>query len=261
MFVGIVDRERSKTSQSTMRTGDTHQVRMKMKNCCSSINMDNRGFTLLEIMLAFFIFSIIIFTIFTTYTGTFKTINLTESRLELYRRASIAMERISEDLQASYVSILPPDSFGRPAEYTQFIGEDNQINGRDADSVSFFSRIPQMFSDGEETVSGLLISYEVVEDTENEELKLLRSENPEFTDDTELKEGLLLCDGLQAVSFTYYDEEGEQYDSWDSESKNFKGRLPRVVSIGLEFINDENLEEPIKFMSSVNLQVNYVPRL
>jgi prepilin-type N-terminal cleavage/methylation domain-containing protein len=235
--------------------------RMKMKNCCSSINMDNRGFTLLEIMLAFFIFSIIIFTIFTTYTGTFKTINLTESRLELYRRASIAMERISEDLQASYVSVLPPDSFGRPAEYTQFIGEDNQINGRDADSVSFFSRIPQMFSDGEETVSGLLISYEVVEDTENEELKLLRSENPEFTDDTELKEGLLLCDGLQSVSFTYYDEEGDEYDSWDSESENSKGRLPRLVSIGLEFINEENPEEPIKFMSSVNLQVNYVPRL
>jgi general secretion pathway protein J len=237
-----------------------HPNKMQM-NQPTSLVKDNRGFTLFEILLAFFIFSIIIFTIYTTYTGTFRTINITESRLELYRRASIAMERIIEDLQASYVSILPPNTFGAPAEYTQFIGKDNQINGRDADSVSFFSRIPQMFSDDEDKNSGLMITYEVAEDAENEELILLRSENPEFTDDTELKEGLLLCDGLQAVNFIFYDEDGEQHDSWDSESENFKGRLPRMVTVGLEFINDENPEEPIRFMSSVNLAVNYVPRL
>lgn len=237
------------------------RIRMKMEQRITDFARDNRGFTLFEILLAFFIFSIIIFTIFATYTGTFKIINQTESRLELYRRASIAMERMIEDLQASYISILPPNSFGAPAEYTQFIGEDNQINGNDADSVSFFTRIPRMFSAGEDTVSGLMVTYEVTEDSENQELTLLRSENPEFTDDTELKEGLILCDGLQAVSFTFYDGQGEQYDSWDSGSANFKGRLPRMVTIGLEFINDENPEESIKFMSSINLQVNYVPRL
>ena len=240
---------------------EARRVRMKPQHFIGSIIKNNRGFTLFEILLAFSIFAIIIFTIYATYTGTFRTINLTEARLRLYRRASIALERMSEDIQASYVSMLPPDSFGRPAEYTQFIGENNQINSRDADSLSFFSRIPEMFSDGEDTVSGLLISYEVVEDSENEELLLLRSENPEFTDDTELKEGMLLCDGLQSVNISYYDAAGERFDSWDSESDDLKGGLPRMVSIGLEFINEDNPEAPIKFMSSVNLQVNYVPRL
>lgn len=237
------------------------RIRMMMEQRITDFAKDDRGFTLFEILLSFSIFSIIIFTIFATYTGTFKIINQTESHLELYRRASIAMERMIEDLQASYISVLPPNSFGTPTEYTQFIGEENQINGNDADSVSFFTRIPQMFSTGEDTVSGLMVTYEVVEDSENGELTLLRSENPEFTDDTELQGGLILCDGLQAVSFTFYDEEGEQYDSWDSGSKNIKGRLPRMVTIGLEFINDDNPEVSIKFMSSINLQVNYVPRL
>ena len=240
---------------------DARRVRVKPQHLIGRIIKNNQGFTLFEILLAFAIFSIIIFTIYATYTGTFRTINLTEARLELYRRASIALEVMGEDIQASYVSVLPPNSFGRPAEYTRFVGENNQINSKDADSLSFFSRIPEMFSDGEDTVSGLLISYEVVEDSENEELVLLRSENPEFTDDTELKEGLLLCDGLQSVSISYYDAAGEQLDSWDSASDNMKGRLPRMVSIGLEFTNEDNPEEPIKFMSSVNLQVNYVPRL
>jgi len=240
---------------------DAHRVRMKPQHFIGGTIKDNRGFTLFEILLAFSIFSIIIFTIYATYTGTFRTINLTESRLELYRRASIALERMSEDIQASYVSMLPPNSFGRPAEYTRFVGENNQINSRDADSLSFFSRIPEMFSDGKDMVSGLLINYEVVEDSENEELVLLRSENPEFTDDTEFKKGLLLCDGLQSVSISYYDAAGEQFDSWDSEGDKFKGRLPRMVSIALEFTNEQNPEEPIKFMSSINLQANYMPRL
>jgi len=238
-----------------------HQNMTMIKQRIAGFIKENRGFTLFEILLAFFIFSIIIVTVYTTYTGSIRIIKLTESRLELYRRASIAMERITEDLQASYRSILPPNSFGTPTEYTQFIGEDDQINGRDADTVLFFTRIPQMFSDGKDTVSGLMIAYEVVEDVENGELRLLRSENPEFTDDTDFKEGILLCDGLQAVNFEFFDEEGEQYDTWDSGSEDFKGRLPRMVSVGLEFINSENPEAPIKFMSSVNLPVNYVPRL
>jgi hypothetical protein len=241
--------------------GINHKDRVKAGRWIPLLFKDDKGFTLFEILLAFLIFSIIIFTIYSTYTGTFKTINITESRLDVYRRASIALERIVEDLQAAYISVLPPDSFGVPAEYTQFIGEDNQINGRAADALSFFSRIEPMFKNDDATVSGLMIAFEVVEDVEEKELKLLRSENPEFTDDTEMREGLLLCDGLQAVSFTFYDAAGEKHDNSDSQDADFQGRLPRVVTVELEFINDENPEAPIRFMSSVNIPVNYVPRL
>ena len=43
----------------------------------------DRGFTLIEVLLAFFIFSILFVTIYTSYSGTFETINLTENRMEL----------------------------------------------------------------------------------------------------------------------------------------------------------------------------------
>lgn len=213
----------------------------------------------MEILLAFFIFAILFTTIFASYSGSFKTINMTESRMEIYRKAATAMDRISEDLQASYISILPPSSFGKPAGYTRFLGEDKDINGRDADTMSFFARIEPLFSEEMEMATGQLISYDVLQGDEEGELILLRSENPEFIGDTEEREGLTLCDGLQGITFTYFDGDGEQHESWDSDSEDFEGSLPRMVSVSLEFLNYENPDAPLRFMTGIALPVNYVP--
>jgi prepilin-type N-terminal cleavage/methylation domain-containing protein len=234
----------------------------KISGCTvKSVCITEKGFTLLEVLLAFFIFSILFITIYTSYSGSFKTIEMTENRMELYRKAAIVLERISEDLQSSYMSVLPPNSFGQPAEYTQFLGEDSDINGQNANTLNFFSRVPPLFSEEDETVSGQLISYSVIQGSEENELVLLRSENPEFIDETEDRVGLTLSDGLQAINFTYFDDAGEPYESWDSDSEEFAGRLPRMVSVSLEFLNYENPEAPLKVMTSVVLPVNYLPRL
>jgi prepilin-type N-terminal cleavage/methylation domain-containing protein len=225
------------------------------------VSTNNKGFTLLEILLAFFIFSILFITIYTSYSGSFKTINMTESRMEIYRKAAIAMTRISEDLQASYISILPLNSFGEPAPYTQFLGEEDDIDGRDAGSMSFFSRIDPLFSDEMEMATGQLISYEVIQGDEEDELVLLRSENPEFLDESEERAGLTLCDGLQSIKFTYFDGDGESHESWDTESEELGGILPRMVSVSLEFLNYENPDAPLTFMTSIALPVHYMSGL
>jgi len=226
-----------------------------------SVYTSEKGFTLFEILLAFFIFSILFITIYTSYSSSFKTINMTENRMELYRKAATVLERISEDIQASYISALPPNSFGQPAGYTRFLGEDTVINGRDANSLSFFSRIPPLFGDEDETVSGQLLSYTVVQGSEEDELVLLRSEHPEFTDTAEENNGLVLSDGLQVITFTYLDDEGESHENWDSDSDEFRGRLPRMVTISLEFLNYENPDAPLKIFTSVAIPVNYRPKL
>ena len=226
-----------------------------------SIWTTEKGFTLFEILMAFFIFSILFITIYTSYSSSFKTVKMTENRMELYRKAATVLERISEDLQSTYISVLPPNSFGQPAEYTRFLGEDTVINGRDANSVSFFSRIPPLFGDEEETVSGQLISYTVIQGREEDEFVLLRSEYPEFTEEPEENNGLVLSDDLQVVTFTYFDDDGEPHENWDSDSDEFRGKLPRMVSISLEFLNYENPDAPLKIFTSVAVPVNYMPRL
>jgi prepilin-type N-terminal cleavage/methylation domain-containing protein len=220
------------------------------------IHGNNKGFTLLEVLLAFFIFAILFATIYTSYSASFKTITMTEARMELYRKAAITLERISEDIQASYISIQPQNSFGKPAEYTQFSGEDADINGRGADTLRFFSRIPPLFDDETEALSGRLVSYDVKEGTSENELILLRSENPEFVDENDEKEGLVLCDGLQAINYTYFDADGDVHDSWDSASDDFDAYLPSMVTISLEFLNPEHPENPFIFTTSVALPLD-----
>lgn len=217
------------------------------------ITENNKGFTLLEILLAFFISVILFSVIYTSYSGSFRTINMTESRMEVYRKAAIAMHRISEDLQASYISSKPSNSFGEPATQTQFLGEDKDINGKDADTMSFFSRINPLFDDEIEATIGQLISYDVIQGDEEDELILRRSEQPEFVEVSEEIGGMPLCDGLQTIKFTYLNDDGESHDSWDSDSEDFAGILPNMVSITLEFLNFENPEKPLTFMTSIVL--------
>jgi len=224
-----------------------------------SIHNTDKGFTLLEVLLAFFIFTILISTIYAAYAGSFSTVNRTETRMEMYRKAAIALDRISEDLQASYISVLEPESYAVPAKYTQLLGENNDLNGQDADTLSFFARIPSLFREEDEAVSGQLISYSVIDGSEEDELVLLRSENPEFIDETEERDGLVLSDGLVSVNFTYFNEAGEVYESWNSDDKQFGGKLPSMVTVSLEFLNRENPEVPLKVMTSVALAVNYRP--
>jgi prepilin-type N-terminal cleavage/methylation domain-containing protein len=223
------------------------------------VSSNNKGFTLLEILLAFFIFSILFVTLYASYSGSFKTINMTESRMELYRKASIALERISEDLQASYISKLPPNSFGEPAPYTQFFGEAKDINGMDAGTMRFYSRIDPLFSNEKEMATGQLISYDVIQGDEEGELVLLRYENPEFIDEADEREGLPLCDGLQAIKFAYFNDDGEPLESWDSDSEELSGNLPRMVSVSLEFLNFENPDAPLRFMTSIALPAHSLP--
>jgi len=218
------------------------------------------GFTLLEVLLAFFIFAILFVTIYSTYSSSFKTITMTEARMDLYRKAAITLERIGEDIQAAYISVLPAESFGTPAEYTQFLGENNEINGNDADSLRFFSRLPPLFDDEMEKASGQLISYDVKEGSSEDELVLLRSEDAEFVAVTEEKEGLILCDGLQAINFTYFDADGEPHETWDSDSDDFDAFLPRMVKISLAYLNRENPEEPLRFTTSIALPLDLPKR-
>lgn len=216
------------------------------------------GFTLLEILLAFFIFAILFVTIYTSYSGSFKTINGTENRMKLYRKAAIVLERISDDLRGGFISNTEQNPAGESADYTHFLGDDATINGNDADTLSFFSLIPPLFSKEGETYSGQLISYSVIQGSRDNELVLLRSEHPEFMDETETQAGLVLADGLQAINFTYFDDDGVEHTNWDSENIEFRGRLPRRVMIGLTFQNEENPDMPFQVMTSVALLVNHV---
>lgn len=219
---------------------------------------NSSAFTLLEILIAMFIFAIVLSTIYTSYTGTFRIVDETESQTDIYEMARIALERMQEDLESVYIPENPKSSGPEePASSLfEFIGEDKEIEGRSADPLRFTSTAHLVFSEEDEASGAAEIVYYVEEGAEGEGFVLYRSDTSTFEEKPEeATGGLVLCDSLVSVSFAYYDDEGEVSDNWDSTSDQLKNRIPRMVSILLEFQNKSDPETPFKFLTTVALPV------
>jgi general secretion pathway protein J len=214
------------------------------------------GFTLLEILIAIFIFSVILGTIFTSYTGTFKIIDDTEAQAEIYGMARMALQRIIEDLGSAYMigQTESPEAEAEPIEKAGFLGEDREIRGRDADTVRFLSRASlDLEEEGGE--SGIRrIAYQVVEEGDGNSLALYRSDTSELVEDDERgRAGQILCNRLSAIKFTYFDADGNRHDHWDSAQEEFRNKLPVRASILLEFTNERDPEAPVRFLTGIAL--------
>jgi general secretion pathway protein J len=234
---------------------------MNTSNSINTIDPTNSGgFTLAEILIAIFIFAVVITMIYTSYTGTFRVVDETESQAEIYRMARIAMERMVEDLESTYV----PKSEGNaqseeePMQLFQFVGKDQEIKGRYADTLRFISRAHLNLSGDDEGTGKTEIGYYVKENDQGEDFVLYRSDRPMFEEGfffEEDSDGLVLCEGLVSVNFTYYEEKGEPLENWDSASEEHKDTIPKMITILLEFVNPLNAETPLKFMTSVSIPI------
>lgn len=216
----------------------------------------------MEILVAMFIFAIVLSTIYTSYTGTFRIVNETESQADIYAMARVALERMQEDLESVYIPLKnekSPESDEWQADDKEgaFVGEDNEIEGRSNDSLRFISRAHLVFSEQEQRYGTAEIAYDVKKDYEGKGLVLYRTDTPTFQEKPEEgTSGLVLCDNLVSLNLTYYDDEGEVYDNWDSTSDEFNNKIPKMVSIILEFENIADPEMPFTFMTSVALPIS-----
>jgi general secretion pathway protein J len=215
---------------------------------------DKRGFTLLEILIAMFIFAVVLSTLFTSYSGTFKIIDETESQADIYAMARVAMARLHADLESIHFEGLKSPEPDPSAPPMVFVAEDKEIDGRDADSLRFLSRASLGLDRGGESFGVSEISYYVSEKAAGDTLILYRSETPRLNEPPEAGTGgMVLCDGLFAVDFTFHDEDAQTYESWDASAAEFEQSLPKRVSITLQFVNKMNPEAPYNFMSGFAL--------
>ena len=208
------------------------------------------GFTLIEILIAIFILGTVLTTVYAAYTGTFRIVKDTQYTDDIYSMARRAMKRMTVDLESvcSY-----RDSFKFAT---------GEIEKEDFMELSFLSSAHLDFYD--ERSSGIAsISYFIVEDSEKEGYVLKRKDEL-YRDKAEGAEekisregGYILCDRLQSLIYKFYDDGGEEYDSWDSESdlKTQNGKTPIVVSIQMNFTDPDDKDRPYRFMTKVFLPV------
>jgi general secretion pathway protein J len=216
-----------------------------------------RGFTLIEILIAIFILTVVLSTIYAAYTGTFRIVRGFDYESNIYSMARSALGRIIRDLGA-----LSPYN----GDY-EFRSEALDLAGEPFLRLTFRSAAHLDFR-GRETSTGVgIIAYDIRKAPDAEGYVLWRFDDPRGSREMEKtgeerKGGYVLCEGIQSLRYVFYDKEGKEYELWDSNSDQAaqKKRVPAVVQITLKFINPENPDNPFSFSTRVYLSPGEVNR-
>jgi general secretion pathway protein J len=202
---------------------------------------DRCGFTLLEILLAIFIFSIVVTTIFGSFNAVFSSAGTLSQGTQLYEMGKTCMARMVEDLQEIYVtsstSYKKPGFDDPPEPYRVFGDSSYTVNGSFSRMrFTSFAHLP--FGENRETGIAEIIYYVAL--TREGDPVLRRADGlfpyKRFKDNRLEERGSdpILCEGVKQFKITYLDDEGTEYEYWNSETDEFDYAPPRAVNITLE---------------------------
>ena len=207
----------------------------------------SRGFTLLEILIAILILGIVMTTVYASYWGTSRVINETRSDAEAYGIGRTVLDRVTRDLAAA--SPWSGAFFFQTREHT--------LSRVEVVSLHFRSRAHLAFREDEAPEGIALIEYLLAEETEKPGYSLWRSDSL-FLDPGRKeppRDGFLLGEGVEALTWRFYDDQGREYDSWDSEGglETQQRKAPAMVALELRLDNEADQNHPYRFATRIRL--------
>ncbi len=224
---------------------------MTARRHCLRLLSASGGMTLLEILLAMAVLAMVVAMVSLSLSGSLDAIEQTRTEAELYYRAQITLERISEDLGSAF-----------PGDDIDFVGTAGEGDGEPARLLRFGSMAHIVF-DPEHELPGLgRITYTLVPDTEGTGFILYRRDilfRPGEQDNTDqaADPGFRLCDRVRTLTFEYVDREGGVHDSWDggeeTGAENLTSGLPAAVNCVLELWLDKEKERFLTFSTRILL--------
>lgn len=212
-----------------------------------------KGFTLVEILIAVSIFAIVISSVYGSYRATFHIVHGSEFRLKIANSARVVVERLSDDLSSI---VTGPGGV--------FRGERHGYSGARGDSLSFVSAAHLVLTKAD-TLSGYaLVEYLVEPDEETGLLNLYRLDIvllPGIETGGEDIQKHLICQGLQEFRFTYFDRDGNETEEWQVEevvapsegAALGESPFPSLVGVELKFAESVESDSSTFFKTAVAL--------
>ena len=193
------------------------------------------GFTLLEIVVAIFIFAVVITTIFGSFRAVFSSADAVGGDVAVMASARTCLARMATDLESAFVADYPryrqPD-FDDPPDPYQIKGDSTDLEGTSFSRLQFTTLAHLVLNRDPRTGIARVIYY--ADQLPDDSLVLRRADDlfpfPEFEKSTD---DPILCDGLVDFKLAYGDEEGETSDAWDSESADDDYATPRFIDVRL----------------------------
>lgn len=177
----------------------------------------NRGFTLIEILIALAILAMIVASTFTIFRSSAKSWQKGEIRTERYHNARTAIGRMSQELSQAVMT--------GNAE-CRFTGAKGEVK-----FISFMSTRAEVFEPSE-------ITYWL--DKENKYLMRNGDIEPDYDFSTQDYSDIL-ADGISELEFSYYDGSAWN-DTWDSSASEDDKVLPKAVKIKIK-VEDKSGKE------------------
>jgi len=205
----------------------------------SDVARSNHGFTLIEVVVAVALLSLILSSVY----GIFSTISTTEKRLqsesELYHQARVIFDRVGRELSGSYLST--------SNERSTFSASD------DSDTVPHLSFTSTSAIIQGAAPSGLVrLRYELETERNKQVGKLKRSAVELFAPEDRLN-FQRLSSQVKELNWRFYDG-SEWQEEWDSQQSN---SLPQAVEMSMVLMNNDH---EISVMTAFDLALQRVEK-
>lgn len=200
-----------------------------------------RSFTLIEILIALSIFSVMMFGIYHVFSTGLSTWEKAGESMDIHQKARQTLEFISKEIRSSFLS--PRE------EEIKFIGRDKKEEEIDQDELTFFT----LFSPHSREEMGIArIVYTLEKDLNSEKYSLLRKETSAIGKSIFAKEkSQIILSDVAGFNLRYLNPDNEWKNEWDSSEA-----LPERVKIDLA-LRGKNGEEK-KFSLLTNIPVNEI---
>ncbi|MCW7752955.1 prepilin-type N-terminal cleavage/methylation domain-containing protein [Desulfobotulus sp. H1] len=194
------------------------------------------GFTLMEILVAMVILSIIMGASYASFRAIAGTDQALGPMLKNLEQGRMAMERLSKDFRAVWVSLPPsyriPELFDDTGDPFYFEAGEERVGSIMMPYVRLAadSHLPFYGS----SLRGIArIAYSIRERSDGS-LALFRSDHlhPYPDEDAELR--FLVCEDVTVFELEFLDSDGRWHRGWDSQSRDYGYGTPRSVRIRLE---------------------------
>jgi general secretion pathway protein J len=216
------------------------------------------GFTLIEILLAIFIFSILVTTVFGSFAVLSDGAEILKTDTGLHQATRACLDRIVRDLKQIHFALPPqyskPKFNDDPHEY-RLVGGQADAGNADFDQLRFASLAHISFYGAPRLGIARIIYYPMELTPDNWVLRRADHIYP-YPDFEPSEQDPILCENLLEFNLTYYDLEGDEFERWDTESDDHDYSSPRSIAITLK-TGDE--EQAVTLSARVDLPVHRQP--
>jgi general secretion pathway protein J len=212
------------------------------------------GFTLLEVLVALFILTIIISLVYGSFQGVFSNADHIQVVGELYEMGTNCLNRITADLESIHILTYPryaqPDIDDEP-DIFRVVGTLESIDATTFSQLRFTTMAHLQLN--QSPYSGIAQVVYYIQEDEIRGNVLRRADHlfpyPEFEPQ---ENDPVLCENVQAFELKYFSSDGDEKEEWDSDSDNVNYSTPVSIAIRLA-IGDA--ESPYEFRTAVALPV------